>query len=121
MTKRILFIFSFLVVVATASWYFDIFHKSVETVNDLVGQNLDYATKLYFRTDPDETSSFNINKPLNELQFGILTERHRIKDSIVNQYTWTFFNHKVTIWTATTDKLQGEIVDAIRYKNGVTF
>ncbi len=105
----------------TATWFLDPFHKPVETVNELVGQNLDYAIKSYFHADPDKELSININRPLNEFQGGILTMKNRIKDSIVNQYTWTFFNHNLTIWTAHTDNLQSEIIDAIRYKDNVKF
>jgi hypothetical protein len=105
----------------TAIWYFDPFHRQVETVDELIGRNYEYAHKLYFQSDPDNSTYFNINDPLNEFQGGILPKKSIIKDSIIQQHTWTFLNHKVTIWVTQTDKLQGQIIDAIRYKNGVVF
>jgi hypothetical protein len=121
MTKRITLTIGLLIVVLTAAWYFDLFHDPVETIDELIGHNLDYAAKEYFESNPDDYVTFSINQELNEFQGGVLTNRDRFRDSIIHQYTWTYLNHRVTIWAVKTDNFPEEIVDAIRYKNGVEF
>ena len=96
------FLIFFLIAFGTTIWYFNLFHKPVEIVDVLIGQNDDYAIKEYFHSDPDYSSNFNINKPLNEFQGGLLSS-------------------KITIWTAKKDKSNYEILYAIRYKNQVNF
>ncbi len=41
--------------------YFDPFHKSVETIDILIGKKLDFANKFYFKSVADETVTFNFN------------------------------------------------------------
>src|SRR4030095_2572695 len=121
MLSKILLVGIFILLLATGIWYFDPFHKPVETIDELIGKNLDYAVKLYFKKDPDVSSHFNINSPLNEFQGGVLAKKSIIRDSIIDQHTWNFLNHKATIWVTKTDQQHSEIIDAIRYKNGVVF
>jgi len=101
--------------------YFDPFHKTVETIDILIGKNLDFANKLYFKTEADEKVTFNINSKLNEFQGGVLNKKSIITDSIIHQYTWNYLNYKKTIWVAKTQIQKFEIIDAIRYKNNVNF
>ncbi|AWM14728.1 hypothetical protein DI487_13250 [Flavobacterium sediminis] len=110
-----------LILSAVGIWYFDAFHEPVETIDDLIGKNLDFANKVYFKSEADEITSFNINNSLNEFQGGIVNKKSIITDSIVYQYTWKYLNHKETIWVAKTKKQDLEIVDAIRYKKNVKF
>lgn len=102
-------------------WYMDIWHKPVETIDQLIGKNVDYADKIYYQTRPDHHRQININHTLNEFDGGIYNKRTQLKDSIVHVYTWTFMNHKETIWVGATSSMKGEILDAIRYKNSVRF
>lgn len=104
-----------------AVWYFDIWHKPVEKIDSLIGQNFDFAHKLYYKTDPDNHYQININDNLNEFDGAIYNMKNNLKDSIVHVYTWTYLNHKQTIWVGKTETMENEIIDAIRYKNGVRF
>jgi hypothetical protein len=119
-STKIILIFS-VIIFSLTTWYFDPFHKPVETVDVLIGKNYDYALKSYFHSDPEYSSSFDINQDLNEFQGGVLSKKDIIRDSIIRQYTWTFTNHKTTIWVSKTDNFEDEIIDAIRYKNNVQF
>jgi hypothetical protein len=101
--------------------YFDPFHKPVETIDILIGKNLDFANKTYFKTEADESVSFNINSELNEFRGGVLSKKSLIKDSIIHQYTWNYLNYKKTIWVAETQTQKFQIIDAIRYKSNVNF
>ncbi|MEA5138659.1 hypothetical protein [Arcicella rigui] len=103
------------------TWYFDIWHKPVETIDELIGMNFDYAHKLYFKTDPENHYKINVNYPLNEFDGGIYKKRSILKDSIVHVYTWRFINHKQTIWVGETEIMKSEIIDANRYKNSIRF
>ena len=47
-----------------STWYFDIWHKPVEPIDELIGKDYDYARKLYFKTDPNQHYKININDPL---------------------------------------------------------
>jgi len=105
----------------TSTWYFDILHKPVETIDKLIGKNFDYANKLYYKTEPDSHYQININDNLNEFDGGIYDKINKLDDSIVHVYTWTFMNHKETIWAGKTRTMKSEIIDAIRYKNSVRF
>ena len=118
---KLKFVITFLIIICSVIWYFDILHKPVETVDELVGKNYDFAVKTYFDSEPNISTKFNINNKLNEFQGGILSKKSIIRDSIIKQYTWTFLNHKTTIWVGKTDNLDNEIIEAIRYKNGVEF
>jgi hypothetical protein len=121
MKLKLIFTVIALIIVASSIWYFDPFHKSVETVDELIGNNYDYAVKTFFHSEPSSSTLFNINDNLNEFQGGVLSKKEIVRDSIIKQYTWTFLNHKTTIWVSKTDKLDNEIIDAIRYKNEVKF
>ena len=75
MKKKLSILIMFFIIDPTAVWYFEVFHDTVETVEELIGQNLDYAAKSYFGTDPDKSYSFSINQNLDEFQLGILTKK----------------------------------------------
>jgi len=119
--KKLLVILSIIVVGLTATWYFDIWHKPVETVDELIGQNYDYAHKTYFQTDPDRHYTVNINDNLNEFDGGILNEKEILTDSIVHVFTWDYTTHKKTIWVGQTEKMESQVIDAIRYSDNVQF
>ncbi|MEX2484830.1 MAG: hypothetical protein WED10_09725 [Brumimicrobium sp.] len=119
--KKLIVILSISLVGLTASWYFDIWHESVETVDELIGHNYDYAHKLYFQTDPDIQYKVNINSKLNEFDGGILNKKEILTDSIVYVFTWDLMTHKKTIWVGQTKKMKNQIIDAIRYKYNVQF
>lgn len=121
MAKKTIIIFTVILVGLISTWYFDIWHRPVETIDELIGKNFDFAHKLYFKTDPDSHYQININDDLNEFDGVIYDKKNNLKDSIIHVYTWTFFNHKQTIWIGETDTMKGEIIDAIRYKNKVRF
>ena len=116
-----MFLLSSVIIICSAIWYFDVLHKPVETIDELVGNNYDYAVKTYFNSEPNISTTFNINTNLNEFQGGILAKKNIIRDSLIKQYSWTFLNHKTTIWVSKTDNSDNEIIDAIRYKNEVQF
>jgi hypothetical protein len=96
-------------------------HKPVETLDELIGKNLDFVNKIYFKSEADETTKININNNLNEFQGGILNKKSILIDSIVYQHTWKFFTHKKTIWIGKTIENKNQIIDAIRYQNNVKF
>ncbi len=102
-------------------WYFDLFNKSVETIDSLKGKDYDYALTKYFKKEADSYYTINVNNRLNEFDGGILTNKENLSDSIVHVYTWYYFNHKKTIWVGNTAKMNNQIIDAIRYKNSVRF
>ena len=104
-----------------SSWYFDIWHRPVETIDELIGKNYDYAHKVYFQTDPDENYTININDNLNEFDGGIYEKKTNLTDSLIDVFTWKSINHKKTIWIGNTHKQNNIVIDAIRYKNGVQF
>ncbi len=108
-------------ILIVAFWFLHISHQPVETVQKLWGRSMKFALKQHFKKAPDETTSFRIDSNLNELQGGILVFKNKIKDSTIKQYTWTYWNYKVTIWTARTANQDEEIIDAIRYNNSVQF
>jgi len=120
--KLILIIIATTVVILTI-WYFDLLHEPVETVDELIGENYDYALTSYFRSEPSMSMKLNINNPLYGFQRGILSKKDIVRDSIVRQYTWTFLNnHKTIIWVGKTDKSDNEIIYALRYRTyGVKF
>ena len=121
MKIKLIFLVIAALIISLTIWYFDLFHKPVETVDVLIGSNYDYAIKSYFHSEPNTSTTFNINSGLNEFQVGVLSKKYIVRDSIIRQYTWTFLNHKTTIWVSKTDNSDNEIIDAIRYKNGVEF
>lgn len=86
------------------------------------GFTIYYAYAIeYLGSQPDDSTSFNVNSSLNEFQGGVLTASQSLKDSIVRQYTWDYRLHKVTILTGETAKSKKEIIDAIKYKNTAQF
>ena len=119
--KKTIIILTIISIGLFSSWYFDIWNKSVEPIDELIGKNYDYAHKLYFKTDPDQHYKININDQLNEFNGGVYNKKSIFTDSIINVYTWISFNHKQTIWVGKTKKSDNEIIDAIRHKNGVKF
>jgi len=119
--KRLLIILAITVIVITLLCYFDIFNKPVETLDKLIGKDLDYACGTYFKTTPDIKYNININHNLSEFDGEILKSKNLLTDSIINVYTWTYSNHKKTIWVGQTSKMKNQIIDAIRYKNNVRF
>ncbi len=121
MIKKVYFILFGLIIGLFALWYFDVLHKSDETLDVLIGKNYDYACKMYFHSDPDCHYTININDKLNEFDGGILGKKSILTDSIVHVYTWRYFNHKKTIWVGETSILKMQVIDAIRYNNNVRF
>ena len=119
--KKLKVIFSIIVIGLTASWYFDIWNKPVETIDELIGHNYDYAHKMYFRTDHDRHYTVNVNDNLNEFDGAILNKTENLSDSIVHVFTWDYTTHKKTIWVGQTEKMKMQIIDAIRYSNNVQF
>ena len=118
---KFIIILTIAIIGIASTWYFDIWHKPVETIDQLIGKNLDYANKLYYKTEPDNHYQIKINDNLNEFDGGIYDKKNKLNDSIVHVYTWTFMNHKETIWVGNTSTSKSEIIDAIRYKNSVQF
>ncbi|PZX46320.1 hypothetical protein [Algoriphagus chordae] len=119
--KKLIVILTIIVIGLTATWYFDIWNEPVETIDELIGQNYDYAHKMYFRTDPDRNYTINVNHNLNEFDGGILNEKKILTDSIVHVFTWDYPTHKMTIWVGQTEKMESQVIDAIRYSNNVQF
>lgn len=119
--KKLIVILSIIIVGLTASWYFDIWNEPVETIDELIGRNFDYAHKKYFQTDPDRQYKVKVNDNLNEFDGGILNKKKILTDSIVHVFTWDYTTHKKTIWVGRTEKLENQVIDAIRYKNTVRF
>lgn len=119
--NKILYISIILVFVCFCIYYFEPMYKPVETLDELIGENLDFANKIYFKSEADEITKININNNLNEFQGGILSKKSILLDSIVYQYTWNFYSHKKTIWIGKTIENKYQIIDAIRYKNNVKF
>jgi len=119
--KKIIIISTLLLIGLITSWYFDIWHKPIEPIDELIRRNYDYAQKTYFKTDPNQHYKININDGLNEFDGGVYENKSILTDSIIEVYTWISLNHKKTVWVEKTKKLKHEIIDAIRYKNSVTF
>jgi hypothetical protein len=119
--KKLIVILLIIIIGLTASWYFDIWNQPVETIDELIGQNFDYAHKTYFQTDPDKQYKVNINDNLNEFNGGILNKTEILTDSIVHVFTWDYATHKKTIWVGQSITMESQIIDAIRYNNRVRF
>jgi hypothetical protein len=112
-------VLSLIVIGSILSLY--IFRKPVETLESLIGKDYDSASNTYFKKPPDVSYIININHNLSEFDGAILKNKKLLTDSIVNVYTWTYSNHKKTIWVGKTSKMKNQIIDAIRYKNNVRF
>lgn len=54
-----------LLVTAAFIWYFGVLLQPVEGVHSLIGQNYDYAHKIYFRSEPDQSYRINLEDELN--------------------------------------------------------
>jgi len=119
--KGLLITLAISVIVLGLLFYFDIFKEPVETLDRLIGKDFDYASKIYFKRIPDVKYNINIIHTLSEFDGAILNSKDLLTDSIVNVYTWTYSNHKKTIWVGQTSKMKNQIIDAIRYKNNVRF
>jgi hypothetical protein len=118
---KLIILLTFVTIGLSSAWYFDIWHKPVEPIDKLIGKNFTYAHKIYYKTKPDNHYEINIKDNLNEFDGGIYIKKNKLKNSIVQVYTWIFTNHKETIWVGETMRLKNEIIDAIRYKNNVRF
>jgi hypothetical protein len=101
--------------------YFDLFHSSVETIEKLIGKDYTFARNNYFSREPDAHYICNVNHITNEFDGGIFDSKEILTDSIVEVYTWNYFNHKKTIWVGKTMKSDEQVIDALRYKNSVRF
>ncbi|MCC6837043.1 MAG: hypothetical protein IT234_00775 [Bacteroidia bacterium] len=110
-----------LLVGITTYWYFDIGHKPVENVNILIGNNYDFAKKLYFRSNPDEFHTFKLKDAKNEFRGIIQSHASILKDSTIHEYTWSFSRYNVTIWVGKTASLDHQVIDAIRWRKDVQF
>ena len=71
-----------------------IWHEPVETIDELIGKNYDYAHKMYFQTDPNRQYKVNANDNLNKFDGGILNKKEIMIDSIVRVFTWEYTNTK---------------------------
>ena len=103
------------------SCYFYFQNKPVETIDELIGQNYDYAHKMYYKTDHSDFYAINVNQELDEFDGALLHKRSILEDSIVHVYTWSFFDRKETIWVGKTERMAYEIVDAVRYSDSILF
>lgn len=101
--------------------YYDLFHNSVENIDELIGKNYDYARNIYFKREPDVHYKKNVKVGLNEFDGGILSSKVIFSDSMVHVYTWNYNKYKKTIWVGQTSNMRNHILDAIRYKNNVRF
>lgn len=119
--KKLIVIIVIIIVGLSATLYFGIWHEPVEKIDKLIGQNYEYASEKYFRTEPDNQYVVNINKNLSEFDGGILNQKEILEDSIVHVFTWEFENYKKTIWVGDTKNMKSQIIDAIRYKDNVIF
>ena len=119
--KRIIVIGIILLAGIALSWYFDFWNEPVETIDELIGQNYDYAHKMYYRTDHNSFYAISVNEKLNEFDGVILNKADMLIDSVVHVYTWNFFNHKETIWIGKTERMEYEIIEAVRYSDNVIF
>ena len=119
--KKIIIILSVAFVGSATLLYYDILNKPVETIDELIGHNYDYAHKMYFQTDPDSWYEFNINGNLNEFDGKILSKKSTLADSIIYVFTWNYATHKKTIWVGRTEKMESQIIEAIRYSNNTPF
>ncbi|WP_192823354.1 hypothetical protein [Rufibacter sp. LB8] len=119
--KKVIAISVVISVAIGLTWYLDPFHKPVESIKELEGQDYEFARKKYFGKEPDEKYDININKGLYEFHYGIMYKKELLLDSIVQVITWEFPRHKETIWVSRTAQSDKEIIDAIRYKDGVEF
>lgn len=102
-------------------WFFDFGHEPVEKVNILIGNNYDFAEKLYFHSSPDENYTFKLKDAKGEFRGVLQTHAGILKDSILHEYTWNFGRYNITIWTGKTGKMDHEVLDAIRWRKNVQF
>jgi hypothetical protein len=116
-SHQFIFVIFAIIIVGSTIWYLDLSHKPVETVDVLIGKNYDYALKSYFKCEPNSSSTVNINNELSEFQGGVVSKKHMVRDSIVRQFTWTFMNHKTTIWVSKTYKIYHEMSMTISCNN----
>lgn len=102
-------------------WYFDMGHRPVEKVYALIGNNYDAAHKLYFRSDPDQDTTFKFKDIQGQLRQGVRNRYYLLKDTLIHEYTWKFSRHNITIWVAKTKTSDHEVIDAIRWKTNAKF
>ncbi len=95
--------------------------KSVSSIDNLIGKDLNYACEVHYKTKYQQHYRININHRLHEFHGGILKKKNQLIDSIIDVYTWTFQNHKETIWIGKTTHRKNEIIDALWYENDVEF
>lgn len=97
-------------------WYFDIGHKPVEKVDILIGNNYDFAEKLYFRSSPDETHKYKIKNARSEFKGVIQRNSNILVDSTLYEYVWNFNRYNILILVGKTKGIDHQIIDAIRLK-----
>lgn len=102
-------------------WYFDFGHKPVEKVEILIGNNYDFAEKLYFHSSPDISNTFKLKDARDEFRGVIQSHISILKDSTIHEYTWSFSRYNITIWTGKTENLDHQVIDAIRWRKDVQF
>lgn len=119
--RKIIIISALISVGLFSTWYFDVWNEPVETIDELIGKNYDYAHKVYFQSDPVENYTININDILNEFDGGVYHKKTSLTDSIIEVYTWNLFNLKKTIWVGNTRKGENIVIDAISYKDELEF
>lgn len=119
--KKYVIISAFISTGLISLWYFDVWHNPVEPIDELIGQNYDYAHKFYFKTEPDHHYTINIRDQLNIFDGGIYGKEAILIDSLVDVFTWNSWNYKETIWIGKTSEVDYQIIDAIRYKNDIKF
>lgn len=119
--KRLPILVALLFAVLAALWYFDIGHDPVEPIEELIGHDYNYARKMYFRTEPGNHYTLNINEPLKEFDVEILNKQQMLTDSIVDVYTWEYKTYKKTIWVGETELMKDQVILAIRYNKRVEF
>lgn len=110
-----------LLVLIVTYWYFDFGHKPVERVDILIGNNYDFAHKLYFRSNPDESHTFKLKDAKNEFRGVIQSHARILQDSTIYEYTWSFSRYNITIWVGKTASLDHQVIDAIRWRKDVQF
>ncbi|MFY0652771.1 MAG: hypothetical protein JXQ96_12085 [Cyclobacteriaceae bacterium] len=118
--KTLLIMLIFGVIIATLAVYTRII-KEPEQIQELIGENFDYAHKIYFKREPTGNYQINLNKTQNELDGGVLIKRNLLKDSVVNVYYWEFGLSRSVIWVGKTDKMNHEIIDALTFGKLIKF
>lgn len=102
--KNLIVILTIILIGLTAMWHFDIWNEPVETIDELIGKNYDYAYKMYFWTEPDRNYTVNVKGNLNQFDGRILNKKEILTDSKVHVLTWEYTTQKKTIWGWVNEK-----------------